>query len=212
MRVYRTADAWGARRAGGRRAGRADSGSRVSEQTRHQDEVRRQRDVRPAGSEHRQSGRRGRRDHVQPGRGERDDRAAGNTNWTALGNPPGRRRASGTRIPSGATCKKVRVTATSIKGIVQADGARRASVRRRQRPADLDRAGDRHGDAALLRRMPQRRGAEGNPQQLTKFRECLAPATSPATAPLRPTPTATPTPTQTPEQVGAMLRFRAPGA
>lgn len=99
-------------------------------------------------------------------------------NWSALGNPPG---AKGFRYtdPSGATCKKVRVTAASIKGICKPTGPGAP-------PFD---AGSDAPIALVLSigtgthrycgECPNGGEQKGNPLQRTKLKDCLAPAACP---------------------------------
>ena len=108
-------------------------------------------------------------------------------NWSALGNPPG---VKGFKYkdPSGATCKKVRVTGTAIKGLCKptAPGA-----------PPFDAGSDPPISIVLsIGTATQRYCAEcpnggvqtGNPLQRTTMKNCLAPPACPSL----PTPTPTP--------------------
>lgn len=96
-------------------------------------------------------------------------------NWSALGNPPG---AKGFKYadPSGATCKKLRVTTTSIKGICKptVPGA-----------PPFDPGSDPPISIVLsigattqryCGECPNGGEQKGNPLQRTKLKDCLAPA------------------------------------
>lgn len=128
------------------------------------------------------------------------------TNWTALGNPPG---SKGFKYadPSGATCKRVRLTARSIKGLCKptAPGA-----------PPYDAGSDAPISIVLsIGTATQRYCAEcpnggaqkGNPQRITKLKDCQAPAACPAAvATPSATATATAAPTWTP-QTGVCCEF-----
>ncbi len=129
-----------------------------------------------------------------------------NTNWMALGNPPG---SKGFKYadPSGATCKRLRVTAGSIKGLCRptTPGA-----------PPYDAGSDAPISIVLAigtatqrycGECPNGGAQKGNAQQITKLKECQAPATCPA-AVATPTVTATATaaPTWTP-QTGQCCEF-----
>jgi hypothetical protein len=125
-------------------------------------------------------------------------------NWSALGNPPGMKGFKYKDL-SGATCKKVRVTGTSIKGQCKptAPGA-----------PPFDAGSDAPISIVLsIGTATQRYCAEcpnggeqtGNPQQHTTVKNCLAPAACPS--PPATTPTTTATPTQTPDAGGLCCDF-----
>lgn len=113
-------------------------------------------------------------------------------NWKALGNPPGSKGFK-YRDSSGATCKKVLVKGTAIKALCKptAPGA-----------PPFDAGSDPPISIVLsIGADTQRYCAEcpnggeqkGNPANLTKLKNCLAPAACPPATPI-PTPTPTPTP------------------
>jgi hypothetical protein len=127
-------------------------------------------------------------------------------NWTALGNPPGSRGFKYTDA-SGATCKRVRVTAGSIKGLCKPttpgappyDAGSDAPI---SIVLSIGTATQRYCGGC-----PNGGTQRGNPQQITKLKDCQAPATCPAPA-ATPTATATATaaPTWTP-QLGTCCEF-----
>lgn len=113
-------------------------------------------------------------------------------NWRALGNPPG---AQGFTYadPSGGTCRKLRVTSASIKGLCKATSAGAAPYDPSLDPPISIVLSVGVSPQRYCGECPNGGVQKGNPQRATKFKECLAPGACPG-APV-------PTPTQTPGTV-----------
>ena len=119
-------------------------------------------------------------------------------NWTALGNPPGSQGFTYTDS-SGATCRKLRVTSASIKGLCKATSAGAAPYDPSSAPPITIVLAIGSSPQRYCGECPNGGVQKGNPQHITKFKECLAPAACPG-GPV-------PTPTQTPASAGVCCDF-----
>lgn len=104
-------------------------------------------------------------------------------NWAALGKPPG---AKGFKYadPSGATCKKVRVTGTSIKGICKPTAPGAPPFDAASDPAISMVLSIGSATQRYCGECPNGGEQKGNPLRRTKMKDCLAPAACPSSAPV----------------------------